>query len=98
MSFSADAKIRSKIHSSHQAYFLHEIGKKLNNQQILMKTGRIGTMMNRSRSGHHSSAQHPHQPVWNKKDVGQLAQTLAQLLDSSLTIPGTSIRIVTGPQ
>ena len=97
ISFSADAIIRSKKHSSHQAYFLGEIGKKLYNQQILMKAGRIHTMMNRSRSGHHSSAQHPHQPAWNKKDLGQLAQALAQLLDSSLTIPGTTIRIGLDP-
>ena len=62
-----------------------------------MKAGRIHTMMNRSRSGHHSSAQHPHQPAWNKKDLGQLAQALAQLLDSSLTIPGTTIRIGLDP-
>jgi hypothetical protein len=54
-------------------------------------------MMNRSRSGYHSSAQYPHQPDWNKKDVEQLAQALAQLLDASLTIPGTSIRIGLDP-
>jgi uncharacterized protein DUF4112 len=54
-------------------------------------------MMNRSCSGHYSSAQYPHQPDWNKKDVGQLAQALAQLLDSSLTIPRTSIRIGLDP-
>jgi hypothetical protein len=54
-------------------------------------------MMNRSRSGYHSSAQYPQQPDWNKKDVGQLAQALAQILDSSLTIPGTSIRIGLDP-
>ncbi|MDH3769394.1 MAG: DUF4112 domain-containing protein [Nitrospirota bacterium] len=54
-------------------------------------------MMNRSRTGYHSSAQYPHQPAWNKKDVGQLAQALAQILDSSLTIPGTSIRIGLDP-
>ena len=75
----------------------HEIGKKLYNQQILIKAGRILTMMNRSRTGYHSSAQYPHQPAWNKKDVGQLAQALAQILDSSLTIPGTSIRIGLDP-
>jgi hypothetical protein len=54
-------------------------------------------MMNRSHTGRHSSAQYPHQPDWNKKDVGQLAQALAQILDSSLTIPGTSIRIGLDP-
>ena len=54
-------------------------------------------MMNRSHTGRHSSAQYPHQPAWNKKDVGQLAQALAQILDSSFTIPGTSIRIGLDP-
>ena len=54
-------------------------------------------MLNLSRSRHHSSAQYPHQPAWKKKDLGQLAQALAQLLDSSLTIPGTSIKIGLDP-
>ena len=54
-------------------------------------------MMNRSRSRDHSSAQYPQQPAWNKKDLGQLAQALAQLLDASLTIPGTSIKIGLDP-
>ena len=72
-------------------------GKNFTINKYFMKAGRILTMMNRSRSGHHSSAQYPHQPAWNKKDLGQLAQALAQLLDSSLTIPGTSIRIGLDP-
>ena len=54
-------------------------------------------MMNRSRSSDYSSAQYPQQPAWNKKDLGQLAQALAQLLDASLTIPGTSIKIGLDP-
>ncbi len=54
-------------------------------------------MMNHSRPEHHSSTQHPQQPSWNKKDLGQLAQALAQLLDSSLTIPGTTIKIGLDP-
>ena len=67
------------------------------NQQILTKAGRILMMLNLSRSRHHSSAQYPQQPAWKKKDLGQLAQALAQLLDSSLTIPGTSIKIGLDP-
>ena len=97
ITFSARAIIRSKITSSHQAYLAQEIGNNLYNQQMLIKAGRILTMMNRSRSGHYSSAQYPHQPSWNKKDVGQFSQALAQLLDASLTIPGTSIRIGLDP-
>jgi hypothetical protein len=67
------------------------------NQQIFTKAGRILMMLNLSRSRHHSSAQYPQQPAWKKKDLGQLAQALAQLLDSSLTIPGTSIKIGLDP-
>lgn len=67
------------------------------NQQILTKAGRILMMLNFSRSRHHSSAQYPQQSAWKKKDLGQLAQALAQLLDSSLTIPGTSIKIGLDP-
>jgi hypothetical protein len=46
---------------------------------------------------HHSSTSPPRQPDWNKKDLGQLAQAIAQLLDNSLTIPGTSIKIGLDP-
>ncbi len=46
---------------------------------------------------HHLSAPPPHQPAWSKKDLEQLAQAIAQLLDNSLTIPGTSIKIGLDP-
>ena len=45
----------------------------------------------------HSSTPSPHRPAWNKNDLGQLAQAIAKLLDSSLTIPGTSIKIGLDP-
>ena len=46
---------------------------------------------------HHPSGPPPHQPTWSKKDLEQLAQAIAQLLDNSLTIPGTSIKIGLDP-
>ena len=49
------------------------------------------------RSEHHSATQHHPQATGNKKNISQLAQALAQLLDASLTIPGTSIRIGLDP-
>jgi Domain of unknown function (DUF4112) len=54
-------------------------------------------MINRPRSEHHFSTQSHNKPNWNKKDLEQLAQTLAQLLDASLTIPGTTIKIGIDP-
>ena len=49
------------------------------------------------RSEHHSATQRHPQATGNKKNISQLAQALAQLLDASLTIPGTSIRIGLDP-
>ena len=46
---------------------------------------------------HQPSAQSQNQGAWNREDLGQLAQALAQLLDSSLTIPGTRIKIGLDP-
>ena len=54
-------------------------------------------MTNRPRSEHHFSTQSHNQPNWNKKDLEHLAQTLAQLLDASLTIPGTTFKIGLDP-
>ncbi len=48
-------------------------------------------MTHRPYSEDHFSDQHPHQPALNKENIGQLAQTLGRLLDSSFTIPGTRI-------
>ena len=90
-----DNSFKKKLQQS--AYLSNEIGNFFYNQQILTKAGRMLMMMNRSRSRDHSSAQYPQQPAWNKKDLGQLAQALAQLLDASLTIPGTSIKIGLDP-
>ncbi|MDH5564647.1 MAG: DUF4112 domain-containing protein, partial [Nitrospirota bacterium] len=54
-------------------------------------------MRNHLRSGNQAQNQHHHQAALNKKNVGQLAQALAQLLDASLTIPGTTIKIGLDP-
>ena len=66
-------------------------------QHISVKAGRILTKMYSPRSEHHSATQHHPQATGNKKNISQLAQALAQLLDASLTIPGTSIRIGLDP-
>ena len=66
-------------------------------QHISVKAGRILTKMYSPRSEHHSATQHHPQAAGNKKNISQLAQALAQLLDASLTIPGTSIRIGLDP-
>lgn len=54
-------------------------------------------MKNRPQSEHQPSAQSQNQGAWNRKDLGKLAQALAQLLDASLTIPGTRIKIGLDP-
>lgn len=54
-------------------------------------------MINHQDSPHQSPPQSPNPRTWNKKDLGQIAKALGQLLDSSLTIPGTSIRIGLDP-
>jgi len=54
-------------------------------------------MTNRLRPEHHFSPQHSHQTAGKKQDISQLAQVLAQLLDASLTIPGTKIKIGLDP-
>ncbi len=54
-------------------------------------------MRNHHRSEYHAQNQHHHQADWNKKNIGQLAQALAQLLDASLTIPGTTIKVGLDP-
>ncbi len=66
-------------------------------QPLLGKTGRILMMTNRLRPEYHFSAQRPHQTAGKKQDISQLAQVLAQLLDASLTIPGTTIKIGLDP-
>lgn len=54
-------------------------------------------MRNHLRSEYQAPNHHHHQADWNKKNLGQLAQALAQLLDASLTIPGTTIKIGLDP-
>ena len=54
-------------------------------------------MSNPSHPRQNPSTQPHYQTAWNKKDIGQLAQAIGQLLDASLTIPGTSIRIGLDP-
>ena len=51
----------------------------------------------RPHSQDHPPAQSQNQRAWNKKDLGQIAQALGQLLDASLTIPGTTIKIGLDP-
>jgi len=48
-------------------------------------------------SPHQSPPQSPNHRAWNKKDLGQMAKALGQLLDSAFTIPGTSIKIGLDP-
>lgn len=54
-------------------------------------------MRNHLRSEYQGPNQHHHQANWNKKNVEEFAQALAQLLDASLTIPGTTIKIGLDP-
>ncbi len=54
-------------------------------------------MTDRPHSTHHASNQQHSQPNAHKKNISQLAQALAQFLDASLTIPGTSIKIGLDP-
>jgi len=60
------------------------------------RPGRITTTMNHWPSDQDSST-HPHQAAENKKKISHLAQALGQLLDASLTIPGTTIKIGLDP-
>ena len=48
-------------------------------------------------SPYQSTQQSNNPGTWNKKDLGQIAKALGQLLDSSFTIPGTSIKIGLDP-
>jgi len=54
-------------------------------------------MRNHQNSTDQSPPQPNNQGVWNKNDLGQIAKALGQLLDSSLTIPGTSIKFGLDP-
>ena len=66
-------------------------------KQLRIKAGRIVIMTNHFSSDQHSSTRHHHQAPLNQETISQLAQTLGQLLDASLTIPGTSIKIGLDP-
>ncbi len=46
---------------------------------------------------HPPHLQFQHQDAWGKNNLGQIAQAIAQLLDASLTIPGTTIKIGLDP-
>jgi hypothetical protein len=54
-------------------------------------------MRNQPHTQHHSSTQSQNHPAWNKKDLGEIAKALGQLLDASLTIPGTTIKFGLDP-
>jgi len=54
-------------------------------------------MSNHQDSSRQSAPQSAHHRAWDKKDLGQIAKALGQLLDSSFTIPGTSIKIGLDP-
>ena len=85
-----------KLRNPSGSLVILKLGKFLS-QHISVKAGRILTNMYSPRSEHHSATQHHPQATGNKKNISQLAQALAQLLDASLTIPGTSIRISLDP-
>ncbi len=53
-------------------------------------------MANRTHSTHHSSAEQHSQATGNN-NISQIAQALGQLLDASMTIPGTTIKIGLDP-
>lgn len=65
-------------------------------QQMPTRPGRIPTTMNHLPSDQDSSTHH-HQAAEDKKKISHLAQALGQLLDASLTIPGTTIKIGLDP-
>ena len=54
-------------------------------------------MKNQPHAPHHFSTQAQTHPAWNKKDLGEIAKALGQLLDASFTIPGTTIKIGLDP-
>jgi len=54
-------------------------------------------MGNDQNSPPQSPPQSNNQDSWNKKELGEIAKALGQLLDSSLTIPGTSIKFGLDP-
>ncbi len=74
----------------------------MNSEKILWvnkcstRPGRITTTMNHWPSDHNFST-HYHQAAENKKKISHLAQALCQLLDASLTIPGTTVKIGLDP-
>ena len=54
-------------------------------------------MTNGSQSTHNTSAKHRHEGKDNNNNISQIAQALGQLLDASMTIPGTTIKIGLDP-
>lgn len=62
-----------------------------------INTGKIAIMTDRPHSTNHASAPQDSQAKANNKNISQIAQAIGQLLDASLTIPGTAIKIGLDP-
>lgn len=60
-------------------------------------TGKVRIMADRPHSTHQASTEEHSGPNSHKKNISQLAQVLAQFLDASLTIPGTTIKFGLDP-
>ena len=81
---------------SKDSHFIYVL-KILQGAQKPIQAGRIHLMRNQPHSQHPFSTQSQTHSAWNKKDLGEIAKALGQLLDASLTIPGTSIKFGLDP-
>ncbi len=64
---------------------------------LFNNAGKIGIMTNDLHTKKQSSTRQPSSTSINKKSISQIAQALGQLLDASLTIPGTKIKVGLDP-
>ncbi len=60
-------------------------------------TGKVRTMTNSTHRKNQGSTPQPSATEVNKKNISQIAKALGQLLDSSMTIPGTTIKVGLDP-
>ncbi len=69
----------------------------MSNYHLFIITAKMSIMTDRPHSTHQDSTQQHSGPNAHKKNISQLAQVLAQFLDASLTIPGTTIKFGLDP-
>ncbi len=69
----------------------------IRNYHLFIITAKMNIMTDRPHSTHQDSTQQHPEPNVHKKNISQLAQMLAQFLDASLTIPGTTIKFGLDP-